>query len=506
MRNTGKLELKKTFIQNLVLLVGLNLLVKPFYLLFVETEIQNRTGPEAFGMYFALINFSFIINIIPDLGITNWNTRKTAQTGFSGRVRFMKLIRLRLVLAAIYVVVAMVIGMLLHYSNIQLWLLLVLAINQVMVSGILYIRSFLTGMHLFRSDSIVSILDRLLLLALMSFCLWGLPTETVFQIEWLIYGQTLCYSITLLVSTLLMFRGAAHKESSEDHAFSSSLILRESLPFAILIMLSMIGYRADSVMLERMKGPDEAGIYAMGFRFFEAVNMISYLFAVLLLPMFSKLLIEKSSIAPLFQLSFKVLYSGIFMVSLMSCFYSEKVLGVFYDNSITEASGVFSWLMLSALFFSLQYVTGTLITASGKMKPMIWIAFFAMLYNFLLNLHYIPSEGALGAAKASFYCQLFVFLAQLIVIARNFDTGNLQPLVLRTLTFTLLSVGTAFLMTTTRLTEMTGDYGWLILLIIILIYALTTRMLDIRSLSDLLPSAMSSGTSLTLHNKDKTEA
>lgn len=497
--------MKKTFIQNLVLLVGLNLLVKPFYLLFVETEIQNRTGPEAFGVYFALINFSFLLNIIPDLGITNWNTRKTAQEGFTGKARFAKLIKLRMVLAAIYLVVALSVGMILQYSNFQLWLLFVLALNQVVVSGILYFRSFLTGMHLFKSDSIVSVLDRLLLLGLMSFCLWGLPSENVFQIEWLIYGQTLCYAITLLAAIVLLLKGSAKNESTPGKDFSTMLVLKESFPFALLIMLSMIGYRADSVMLERMKGADEAGIYAMGFRFFEAVNMISYLFAVLLLPIFSKQLSEKKSIAPLLQQSFQVLYTGAFMVAIISCFYADQLLSMFYDNSINESSQVFSWLMVSSLFFSLQYVFGTLITASGKMKPLIWIALFGMLYNFLLNMIYIPTEGAVGAAKASCFSQLVIFIAQLMVVASKFEFGNLKPLAFRTAAFSMLSIGTAYLLNSTRIGSLVDSSGWILLLIIMIIYAFLIRMLDIRTLGEILPSAFSRRTSLTLHNQDKTE-
>ena len=43
-------------------------------------------------------------------------------------------------------------------------------------------------------------------------------------------------------------------------------------------------------MLEIIIGPQEAGLYATSYRFFEASNMIAFLFAVLLLPIFSKLI------------------------------------------------------------------------------------------------------------------------------------------------------------------------------------------------------------------------
>ena len=51
-----------------------------------------------------------------------------------------------------------------------------------------------------------------------------------------------------------------------------------------------IYYRLDVIMIELIQGPSEAGVYAGSFRFFEASNMFAYLFAALLLPIFSRML------------------------------------------------------------------------------------------------------------------------------------------------------------------------------------------------------------------------
>ena len=66
------------------------------------------------------------------------------------------------------------------------------------------------------------------------------------------------------------------------------VILRKSFPYALLILLMGFYYRTDGIMLERMleNGAYEAGVYAQAFRFFEAGNMLAYLFGVLLFPMF----------------------------------------------------------------------------------------------------------------------------------------------------------------------------------------------------------------------------
>src|SRR5678815_3391877 len=67
---------------------------------------------------------------------------------------------LRLGLAALYIAVNVVASLIIGYSASQLSMLYLLLFNQVLVSFILYLRSNLAGLHLFKTDSIISVLDR----------------------------------------------------------------------------------------------------------------------------------------------------------------------------------------------------------------------------------------------------------------------------------------------------------------------------------------------------------
>ena len=58
--------MNRKFITNLALILLLNLLVKPFYILGIDAEVLKRveeTTPGRYGEYFALIGFTFILNI-----------------------------------------------------------------------------------------------------------------------------------------------------------------------------------------------------------------------------------------------------------------------------------------------------------------------------------------------------------------------------------------------------------------------------------------------------------
>jgi O-antigen/teichoic acid export membrane protein len=428
--------MKKTFISNLILLVGLNLLVKPIYLLVVEAEIQNRVGSSQFGLYFALLNLTFILNILLDLGMTNHNTRFIASHAGIPDKHLNRMLKIRLGLAGLFMIAALVAGFILKYGSHEIWMLTLLGLAQVFSSSVLYLRSYLTGMHLFQQDSFISILDKALLVLVM-FTLLLSTSNSEFDITWLIYGQVSSYAITAITAWFLVHQIKSNSQVKQDSR--PLVILKESAPYATLILVSMLAYRIDTIMLERLQGSEESGIYAMGFRFFEAINMISYLFAVLLLPMFSRLLSNKEDVSSLLHTGLKLMFTGTWIAFVASRFFSEKILDLIYDHSIYDAQLPFMLMMLSALFFSLQYITGTLITASGEMKTMITIAAVSLLFNFTVNLFMVSRYGAIGCAITSAITQGAIFIAQFLYVFRKFNTKPIGKMILQVAVFALIT-------------------------------------------------------------------
>ena len=118
--------MQKKFISNLALVLLLNLLIKPFYILGIDAEILKQvelTSPGSYGMYFSILGLTFIGNIFLDLGIINFNTRNIAQHEQLLSKHFSGIFTLRLFLALIYLMILFSIGFCIGYSSIQLKLL-----------------------------------------------------------------------------------------------------------------------------------------------------------------------------------------------------------------------------------------------------------------------------------------------------------------------------------------------------------------------------------------------
>ncbi|MDB2317166.1 oligosaccharide flippase family protein [Flavobacteriales bacterium] len=430
--------MRKKFITNLLFLLVLNFLIKPFYILGIDAEIINRVGAETYGLYFSLFNFSFLFNIFLDFGINNFNTKNIAQNEHLLSKYFSKIFSLKLLLVVGYVLLILCAGFLWGYSEYDLGLLFILALNQGLVAIILYLRSNLGGSQMFFKDSIISVLDRFLMIVICSILLWGNITNKPFEIEWFVYAQTISYGITLLMALFWVWKKSTYVKIKFNQLFSMAII-RQSMPYALLILLMTFYYRSDSVMLEKMldDGRVQAGYYAQAYRFFEAGNMVAYLFSVLLLPIFSKMIKARESIVDLVDISFKIMFSGALILSVLCFQFGDEIMSWRYHDISSQSSALFSVLMFCFVCISSTYIFGTLLTANGDLKLLNVLAGVAVMVNIGLNLILIPKWQALGSAVASLITQIIVSITQIMVSKKRFDLRITFMWLIQFMVFTL---------------------------------------------------------------------
>ena len=111
--------MNRRFIINLIFAVGINLLIKPFWVLGVERGVQNAIGPEAYGFYFSLFSFSFLFNVVLDFGINNYNNTFISKYPQLLSKKFAQLVMLKLLLLVVYLVVTFIAAFLVGYDAIQ---------------------------------------------------------------------------------------------------------------------------------------------------------------------------------------------------------------------------------------------------------------------------------------------------------------------------------------------------------------------------------------------------
>jgi len=413
--------MQKKFLSNLVWMVFFNLLIKPYAIFGIDAEVQNRVGTEEYGLYFTLLNFSLLFNIILDLGITNYNTRYVAQHPTLVKRYIGNILSLRLVLFGVYVVLSVTLALLLGYDAKQFWFVYVLIFNQFLISVLLYFRSCFAGLLLFKWDIFLSILDRILLIVFVSIVLYHPFFAGKFEIRWFALAQTASFLISVIVAVLLVFKRIGLPRLHWGRAFNI-VILKKSFPYALLILLMMLYTRVDAMMIERLHvhGNKQVGIYAQAFRMLEASLMFIMLFNGLLFPLFSRILKDKTSIIPLLDISSKLVVAFTTLMSFTCCLFAFFILDTIYLHDILFVVPTFQILMLSLIPTAFIFVYGTLMTANGDLKRLNTLSFFGLVLNVILNFILIPKHGAFGAAIATFSTQLLIAIFYFFSVWKQF--------------------------------------------------------------------------------------
>src|SRR5205823_5367300 len=101
---------------NLAFLLTINLLIKPFWILGIDRAVQNTVSAQHYGTYSALFNFSFLFNILLDLGITNYNNFNIARHSHLLQKHVSGIIVLRLLLSLGFFIISFTTGWILAYS------------------------------------------------------------------------------------------------------------------------------------------------------------------------------------------------------------------------------------------------------------------------------------------------------------------------------------------------------------------------------------------------------
>ncbi len=420
--------MQKEFLINILLLVGINLLIKPFYAFGIDLQVQNQLGMSDYGLYYALFNFSYLFQIISDFGIQQYNSRFIAQHPKLLSKYLPHFLIIKGILSIVFFGLSLVTALFLGYFKANIFpVLILLLLNQVLITLIFYLRSNISGLHLFRTDSLLSALDKLLLIIIMSLMLWG-PWKNLLTIQSFVYAQTFTLFFTAIIVWMILKSNINGKIFFKWNPSILISVFRQSWPYALAVFLMTAYTRLDAVMIERMlsgkEGEFQSGVYAYAYRLIDAFNMIGFLFASLLLPMYARLLKNNDALTDLLRTAYQWMFFMTIVLSFGVLFFGDELTYWILKEASPYAVSVFKILVWSSISSGVIYVFGTLLTSSGNLKKMNRVFAIGFLLNLIGNLIMIPRYGAWGAAISTLITQSFVAVVELFLVYQSINSSR----------------------------------------------------------------------------------
>ena len=183
-------------------------------------------------------------------------------------------------------------------------------------------------------------------------------------------------------------------------------LLKNSYPFWLIGLFTLIYYRTDMVMLNLMCGDYETGIYRAAFTLIEVSLFVPCIVVATTMPSMAKLWKEdKNTLNILFKKCFQILL-GLGIFGLIG-YYVFAYFGIHlvFGNKFISSVNILKILGFALPFMFLNSLFGSFMNATGRELTFTKITGFTALLNVILNYILILKYGAIGAAIATVVSQ-----------------------------------------------------------------------------------------------------
>lgn len=402
----------------------LNLAIKPGWIL-VENLVQNRLGHRVFGTFSALYALALVAASVSDLGLTQHTTRRVAaEPGFLPDF-FPTLLPLKGGLSAVFLGLLLAVGWALGYRGAALGWLALIGVSLLLTQYAQFLRGPIQGRQRFGLDAGLSVLEKALLLGLVL----GLVPTGWLSLGTYVGARVAAAAITCAVFSVVVARLLGGWVWPRLDRRAARGLLREALPLALITLLYGLNERVDMVMIERLAGPREAGLYAGAYRWTDAAMM--YLWTVLPL-FFARFAHPDSGDGPartqLLSVGQRVAAAPLLLVVAGVLLRGEVLFWQFSGSTpqeLTRMTHCLHLLFLNVLVHGFFAIYSTLLTSTNMERPVSRLVALSIGLNVGLNLLFLRQFGAVAAAANTLGCAALVSGGYVWLVSRR--TGVVVP-------------------------------------------------------------------------------
>lgn len=394
----------KRFLGNISFAVLLNLLVKPGWV-FVENLVQNQLGHVAFGTFTALSSLTIILATFSDVGLTHYTVKRVAAEPTYLATYFPTILPLRASLNFLALGALLVLGWVVGYQGEQLTLLAIIGAALLLTQYGQFLRGTLQAHQRFNTDAVLSVLEKVLLLGLVLALLPGGLSLTGYV--WMRFAAA-AFAAALLYGLMVRLFGRVRYRWHWGHA---RMVLRETLPFALITLLYGANERVDMVMLERLASPAEASYYAGAYRWVDAVMMYVWTIMPLFFARFAAASHSRSEQRDLLWFGQRIVTLPLLLACAFVLFRGEVLFWQFTHSTTAELTHMtlcLKILFLNVLVHGFFAIYSSLLNSTHYVKTVSWLVALSLALNVGLNLLLLPRFGAIAAALNTLGCAVLV--------------------------------------------------------------------------------------------------
>ncbi len=420
---------------------------------------------DGFGEYSTVINFVSFFAMSADLGLTLITAQMISDPHENQAKVLNNLFSLRLISAFLLLGLAPLSVIFFPYSStIKIGVLIASisfifpALNQIIIA--LFQKTLKMGRAM-----IAEVSGKISLLLAMFFAI-----KIDSGLNGVLWASVFSAGIGFLLNWVL-----SKKEAKIRFDFDFSIwkkILRKTWPLATTIILNLIYQKGDVIILSLFKSINDVGIYGAAYRTIEVIGTIPYMFAGIMLPLFTLNWINKNLpfFETLVQKSFDFMLILALPLIIGTQFTATEIMKLIAGKEFAPAGPPLQILIISIALLFISCIFSHVIIAIDQQKKVIRLYLITALSSIVLYFLLIPQMSYIGASLVTIYSNLLIlggslfYTKKLTKIKINFKI--LKPVLLASLGMAL------FMFLIPRFLYERGVFLLIIIALAILIYFL----------------------------------
>jgi O-antigen/teichoic acid export membrane protein len=385
--------------------------------LLITLLIGRSLGPAGFGEFTKIFVFVGYFYTFADFGLNSIFVKlaKEKQIG----TLFRTLLGLRLVIAVLLTVSAIIISFFLPFSPEAGTGFSPLVKTGILIASLTIITQalFTTGNALFQKNlrydlsAIATIFGSILMVALTLFVSFTSKSIIPYVFVYIVGG------ITYVTASYFFIWKKFHTQINPVFdGTESKILLTLSWPIGIALILNLLYFRIDIFILASFRDSTEVGLYGLGYQFFQAGLAVPIFFANALYPILTKLYQEKiTQFTKVVKMWTFYLIAASILLS-VALFLVAYLIPAIYDTRFEGSRTALQILSLGMPFFFISALLWYLLIIYNKQKLLIYIYAIGAIFNLITNLIFIPIYGYIAAAVTTVVSEILILGLQIVAL------------------------------------------------------------------------------------------
>ena len=406
-------------IKNSIFLLSARVLAL-FLSFFLVLAVARLLGVEGFGVYSLVISLLIIFQTISSMGIPLSVPREVAKHKEQVGKYFFNVSLAALVIAACIAGAMILTGRILRYGSEITSCLNVLSLYLFPSAIIMVAEGIFLALEKVKMITFSNVFEhglKLILSLLVLFLGKGILALIVVLV--LVRFLTLFFNLYLLRQTIPFPR------LEIDLTFCYGF-LRLSITFALLYILVNIFFKIDVVILSKLRGTVDVGIYSAAYKLWEVFFLVPATVSTVVFPLLSqRFQTSREDFTRLIRKTISYLSLLVYPATVVICFLSKDIIYLLYESQFSASVVILQVVIWTMVPYVIDVILGSAILASGNQKYDVVFVGVGMLSNIGLNFVLIPPYGPLGAAVATLITMFLILGLHYHFVSRRLFKLNL---------------------------------------------------------------------------------